>query len=273
MKKTLSIVICLAIGIAAVVYFWQTYRPRQPAPTPVAEKQAIPVPEPGEESGILHPVAEAPAVREEPKPQVGREEPLPALDKSDEQVWKFLSRLFAGEPIERFFIPENFIQRFVVTVDNLPRRDLPASHLPTRPVAGRFLVTGREDALVIDPANYRRYAPIIRLVETVDPKRAVAIYVRFYPLFQQAYVELGYKHGYFNDRLIEVIDHLLDTPEVSDPIRLARPKVYYHYADPELQALSAGRKILIRTGPKNAARLKGILRQYRRELTAASKGN
>lgn len=27
-------------------------------------------------------------------------------------------------------------------------------------------------------------------------------YVRLYPLFQKAYVELGYPNGYFNDRLI-----------------------------------------------------------------------
>lgn len=273
MKKTLFIVICLTIGIVAALYLWQTYQPRQPAPTPAAEKQFIPIPEQGEESGILHPISGTGPTTEEAKPEIDREEPLPALEKSDERIRALLSRLFAGEPVEKFFIPDNFIQRFVVMVDNLPRRDLPVSHLPTRPVAGRFLVTGGEDNLTIDPANYRRYTPFIRLVDAVDPKRAVASYVRFYPLFQQAYEDLGYQHGYFNDRLIEVIDHLLATPEVSGPIALVRPKVYYHYADPELQSLSAGRKILIRTGPENAARIKRLLRQYRQELAAESRRN
>jgi hypothetical protein len=72
------------------------------------------------------------------------------------------------------------------------------------------------------------------------------LYFRYYPLFQQAYRDLGNPDGYFNDRLVEVIDHLLATPDVPEPIRLVRPKVMYEYADPKLQALSSGQKLLIR---------------------------
>ena len=52
-------------------------------------------------------------------------------------------------------------------------------------------------------------------MESVDTGRLAALYVRFYPLFQQAYRDLGYPNGYFNDRLVEVIDHLLVTPEIA----------------------------------------------------------
>ena len=89
-------------------------------------------------------------------------------------------------------------------------------------------------------------------------------------MFQQSYQTLGYPDGYFNDRLIEVIDHLLATPVVKDPIRLIQPKALYLFADPALEALSAGRKILIRTGPTNAERIKKILREYRTLLTTAN---
>jgi hypothetical protein len=37
-----------------------------------------------------------------------------------------------------------------------------------------------------------------------------------------------------------------------------------------MEALSAGRKILIRCGPENAIRIKSILRDYRRELAAGN---
>ena len=37
-----------------------------------------------------------------------------------------------------------------------------------------------------------------------------------------------------------------------------------------MEALSAGRKILIRCGPENAIRVKSILRDYRRELAAGN---
>jgi hypothetical protein len=87
-------------------------------------------------------------------------------------------------------------------------------------------------------------------------------------LFQDAYVALGYPDGYFNDRLVEVIDHLLETPEVNDPIELVRPHVLYEYSDPNLEALSSGQKLLLRMGSDNAARIKGTLRELRVLVTA-----
>ena len=50
----------------------------------------------------------------------------------------------------------------------------------------------------------------------------MALYVRLYPLFQRAYEELGYPGQYFNDRVVEVIDSLLATPNVTEPIKVKR---------------------------------------------------
>ena len=50
-----------------------------------------------------------------------------------------------------------------------------------------------------------------------EPSQAAALYRRLYPLFQQAYAELGYPTGHFNDRLVEVVDHLLAAPEPTQP--------------------------------------------------------
>ncbi|HKE94098.1 MAG TPA: DUF3014 domain-containing protein, partial [Povalibacter sp.] len=97
-----------------------------------------------------------------------------------------------------------------------------------------------------------------------------ALYKHFYPLFQQAYTELGYPDGYFNNRLVEVIDHLLETPEVTGPIRLTQPGVLYQFADPALEERSAGQKLLIRMGSDNAAALKLKLRELRREIAKQS---
>jgi hypothetical protein len=94
--------------------------------------------------------------------------------------------------------------------------------------------------------------------------------VYLYPLFQQAFVELGYPDGYFNDRLIEVIDHLLEAPEPKGPVKLVSPKVLYEFADPELERLSSGQKMMIRVGPENEARLKAKLREIRAAVAAQS---
>jgi hypothetical protein len=133
-------------------------------------------------------------------------------------------------------------------------------------VPGGFGVAGDNDNTTIGAQNALRYRAYIVAMEGVEAKRLVATYVQLYPLFQAAYQELGYPNGYFNDRLIEAIDDMLAAPDVAQP-KLAQPKVLYEFADPALEELSAGRKILVRMGPENAKRVKDKLRAIRRELT------
>jgi hypothetical protein len=93
--------------------------------------------------------------------------------------------------------------------------------------------------------------------------------VHAYPLFQQAYRDLGYPHGYFNDRLVEVIDHLLKAPEPGAPIALVKTDKVYNFADPQLEGLSAGQKLMVRVGPKNEKLIKHKLRVIRAAVTGA----
>jgi hypothetical protein len=118
--------------------------------------------------------------------------------------------------------------------------------------------------------NGVRYAAYVRCADAVDTKKLVDLYARFYPLFQQPYEELGYPKAYFNDRLVSVIDDLLAAPELKDAPRLVQPKVMYEFADAELEALSARRKIMIRMGSANAVRIKAKLRAMRAELVGLS---
>ena len=159
----------------------------------------------------------------------------------------------------RFFRPEALVRHIVATVDNLPRRTYAQRLSPVNPVGGLLATTGKDEGLVLAPENAARYAPWVQLVEKLDARRVVAIYVHYYPLFQQAYVELGYPQGYFNNRLVQVIDHLLAAPAVEGPVRLVVRHVLPEFADPALESESAGRKILFRMGPANAAVVKAKL--------------
>ncbi len=246
-------------GVLAVFYYYQWHSAPPGLPPPAVE---APAPAPKEEPRIRHPIPEAKREVEAPAPK-----PLPALDKSDAALQRTLADLLGRESVQAFFHLEDIVRRLVVTIDNLPRKELPMRYRPLKPVAGKFPTRGKEEALSIHPDNYGRYAPYIRLAEAADTKKLVAVYVHFYTLFQQAYEDIGYPSGYFNDRLVEVIDDLLATPDVQAPVRLVRPKVMYQFADPALEARSAGQKILIRMGGDNAARLKAKLRDLRTELT------
>lgn len=194
------------------------------------------------------------------------EKPLPALDTSDATLRNALHELVPDPSLAALFQTNEFVRHVVATIDNIPRQKIAQRLMPVKPTAGTFIVAGNGDTLAIAPANSARYAPAMRLVARIEPEKAVGLYLHFYPLFQQAYKELGYPKSYFNDRVIEAIDHLLATPDVKGPIRLARPKVLYVYADPALESLSAGQKTLIRMGSENADAIKAKLREIRSEL-------
>ena len=259
--------VIVGVLIAVLVWIFLT-RPDAPvdeqviAPPPAEKAPEAPV--------IQHPVTEKPEDAQVAAPLIAPEEPLPTLKESDMPMADILAKLFAEENLGRFFVLEHFIERFVVMVDNLPRQQLPKTHRPIKQTPGKFLAMGERDQLTIAPANYRRYAPLVSMLSTLNTDQVVAVYKRLYPLFQQAYEGLGCPDAYFNDRLIEVVDHLLETPQVADPVFLTQPKALYLFADPELEALSAGRKILIRAGQENAIRLKSILRDYRKALASGT---
>lgn len=248
-------------GILAGFYYWQQRAARQTSPPPVGS-EAQPTPKTETKPQIRHPI-------EQTQPDEAAT-PLPTLDESEKTVQAALDSLFGAKMVRQFFHVDDFVRRLVVTIDNLPRKQVPLRYVPVNPPARTFLTTGEEDSLVLNPDNYRRYTPYVRLAETLDAKKFAAVYVYYYPLFQQAYEELGYPKRYFNDRLIEVIDDLLATPDVQAPIKLIRPKVMYQFADPQLEARSAGQKIMIRMGSENAARIKAKLQEVRRELTNES---
>lgn len=252
--------VLLAAAGAAAYWYWL----RTPAEPPSTETPvAGPAPQAAPEPAIRHPIEDA---RPEPKEPVAAEVPS-SLEDSDKAVTDALAGLVGRSALERFASLSGFVRRVVATIDNLPRNRAPQRVWPLTPTPGRFETTGGNDAVYISGDNARRYEAAIRVMESADTGKLVALYVQLYPLFQQAYRELGYPNGYFNDRLIEVIDHLLATPDVAGPVRLAKPWVMYEYADAALESRSAGQKTLIRMGPENAARVKAKLREIRRQVT------
>lgn len=190
---------------------------------------------------------------------------LPPLDDSDTAVASALASI--GGDLSSLLIPRQIITRIVTTIDALPRRDgLGSFTLPAHTPKGAFAVGAMDGATVVVGANDARYAPYMQVVDATDPQALVAWYVHAYPLFQQAYRQLGYPKGYFNDRLIMVIDDLLAAPEPAQPPVLVRAEAFYVYSDPALESLSTGQKLLLRVGPGNALRIKAKLRAIRAQL-------
>ena len=253
--KNLIIVAVISLVLAAAIggyFYWQH---AQPKPEPVLA-QAPPPPPPAPPVPEVRQVLAVPAATP----------PLPSLAGSDDFVLDALAGLINNPSLTSLFYTERIVHRIVATIDNLPGRRAPMSVMPVGPVPGKFITTGTADTLSMSSENAARYLPYVKIAEAINPKKLVGLYVRLYPLFQQAYENLGYPKKYFNDRLIVVLDDLLAAPDIKDPVKLVQPKVYYQYADPDLEARSIGQRILMRTGGKNEAIVKTWLHEIRQEL-------
>ncbi len=245
-----AVPIAVVLALGAVLYFGKRHTETEPAIEPIVDAPIATPSAPTEH----HPI-EPPATAE----------PLPPLEQSDEPVQQSLSQVF-GNSLQRFLVPNDIVKRFVVTIDNLPRKKTAAQMWPVKPTDGQLAISGAQEEVTLSESNFERYQPLVRLVTAASTEQLVALYTRFYPLFQQAYVDIGYPEGYFNNRLIEVIDHLLETPELQEPPKLVQPGVFYEFADPSLESRSSGQKLLLRMGNENAAAVKLKLRDLRREI-------
>ena len=256
------LIVLISAGVGVAVWMW--LKNQAPPATPaVARTEESPPPAPTPE--IRHPIEDAQGGAEPYKDA----KPLPALAVSDTTMQNTLADLFGASSLDRIFFTDDILHRFVTTVDNLPRRALPTRYVPVRPTAGPLITAGKDEAMSIGADNAARYTAYVQMADAIDARKLVAVYVHFYPLLQEDYRNLGYPKGYFNDRLVEAIDDMLAAPEVAAPVNLVRPKVVYQYADPDLEARSAGQKIMMRMGSENASRVKAKLREIRSELTSA----
>jgi len=277
MKSFLIIVFILLIAGAGAYYYLQLEEAKNQAPQPEMTKP-LQLPQDAAPE-IQHPITEAPVLFDsnadksaEEMPAVAEtEEPLPSLEESDNKIKEILSEIFGDNLVNQIFTPAGITHRFVVTIDTLPNKKLSNKFRLFSPTPGKFLIQKDSSGnITIDPDNFTRYSTFMQLLNRFDTEQFVKWYTRFYPLIQEAYDALGYnssyKNRYFNDRFVFVIDHLLETPEVIGPVQLVQPKVFYEYADPALERLSAGQKILLRIGPANAEIVKAKLISIRKEL-------
>jgi hypothetical protein len=253
-----AVVLVLLVGAA----WWWLHRPKESLGESVADVpvQADPVAmtEPQAIQHPLEPVEQAPADATD----------APPVD-ADTLAAGELRDVFDGK-LSEWLMPDKLMRRLVATVDNLTHNARVEPLRPLRAPSAPFAVerevvdaAAGTERITISPANAARYDAIVGLLASVDTAKAVAAYRRIYPQLQQGYEDLGYPGRYFNDRVVQVIDHLLETPEPEGPILLEQPKVLYRFADADLESRSAGQKLLLRIGVDHERTVKKKLREIR----------
>lgn len=247
MKKALIPLVVIVV-IGAVGYLvWQKSNVEK-APAPVVEA-------PADEAAEKYPVAASSQVST-----------VHSADEVDQDLQKKAPDVFGQGPGSEVVIFENFVRRFVVAIDNALGKQIPLDLSPLKTAPGEIIVTPQGKDYVISDKNAERYQAYMQLIEKTDLSRAVQYYRQIYPLLQATYKELG-TSKYFNDRVIEVLDSVVATPDVTEPLHLQHPSVRYTFADPQLEALPAIQKIVLRMGPQNEKIIKGKAQDLKQMLT------
>ena len=252
------LVVAIAVAIGVFVYREKQARDAASAGSMEAAPAAVATQTPGHDAiAPLHPV----------DPAAAGSASLPALDQSDDAILAGLLALTSDGALKSLLREDAIVSRMVSTIDALPKQTIGMNVLPLRTPTGRFQVQSSDGMFVESKKNLDRYQTYMYVADRINPQAAAAWYKRNYPLFQQAYRDLG-TGGYFNDRLIEVIDHLLAAPEPKGSLQLIPAKVGYVYANPTYEQLSVGQKFMIRVGSENEAKLKAKLKALREAILA-----
>ena len=267
MKKVIPFLLLILLFAGAAWYsFMKPPEPVSELPPPQIAP-ALPVPQ--QKTPLT---SEDEAVYSEPETGIEVEspplpEPLPVLIESDTEVKQALADIAGAGPLAQYLVMDQVISRVVASIDSLTSRQVPVHINPIRPAEDKFITEAEGDRTILSAQNFARYDGYVALLQNTDAESLVNFYGRYSPLFQQAWEENG-GTGSFNDRLFEVIDDLLETPDVPGPVYLTKYEAVYLFEDPDLEAMTAGQKVLVRMGSVNASVVKEKLMGIRARLNA-----
>jgi len=238
-----------------------------PAPAEVAATTATAG---GVQPAPVDPVPASPPVQHPLDVEAAADPALPPLEDSDAAALESLAGLLGGEGTLAPLLRDHVIARLVGHINLLDKPSMPPTAMAVAPLPGGLQVEAGADGEQIAAANGARYALYVQAFTAVDAEALARAYLRFYPIVQQAYGDLGVRDAYFNDRLVAVIDHLLQTPQPARPLAVTRdPRGRYAFVDPALQARSVGQKALLRL---DLAQQQAVMRQLRALRAAITRG-
>ena len=234
--------LALAAAAAAYVLF------RSPSSEPATV--AAPKPAPAESPQLLQPLGgDAPPIL------------LPPLDESDALVADLVRKLSTHPRVVAWLTTEGLLRNFAVVVLNIAEGKAPSQLLrPLRPSSG-FRVVERNHELLVDPRSDERYTALADAVVSIDAKGSATLYATLRPRIEDAHRELGELNTPFDRTLERALVMLLRTPVPDGPVRVEPRGIGYGFADPQLEALTAAQKQLLRMGPKNARAIQAKLRE------------
>jgi hypothetical protein len=191
---------------------------------------------------------------------------LPPLDASDEFLRRLLAALSANPTLARFLATPSLVRAAALAVVQLGDGRTPATPLQALRPTTRATIAGGGTSGAIDPASYRRWDAATAALVSLPPRDVAQTYVNVKLLFDQAYQELGYSSGDFDQAIVKALGVLRSTPyPATDPVVLQRPG-YLEHQDPALKALLPAQRQFMLLGNDNRRQIMSWLDQLASSL-------
>lgn len=255
-------VVAVIVAVLVVIGIgWYLAREQaEPETTTTAEAPAMQLP--AEEA----PAGEVGVVERDtaPAPQVAVPPPA-SLQDSDAAARSAATDL--AVKLAAWMKPEEQVRKWVLLMDMAADGKVPARNRPLSYPMSAFKAEPGEEAgeYRFVEANYGRAGDLMQVLISIPPQKAAEYYRAWLPLLEEAYADLG-KSDNFDERVHAAIERVLAVDPLATTPELARPNVFYTYADPRLEKATDLEKLMWRLGPDNLARLQNYLREVQAQL-------
>ncbi|MDT8426212.1 MAG: DUF3014 domain-containing protein [Methyloprofundus sp.] len=188
---------------------------------------------------------------------------LPELQDSDAEFKQDVLAISSSKQLKQVIFKEKIISKTIASVNDMAQSlRPPATVLRELKLSQPFMAISRGDKLYISPESYQRYDQLAQAINEIDNQEAIALYKKYLPLFQVVFKEFSYPKEYkVLDIFKAAVGKIIQAPIINERIEVSRPSVYYKFADPKLEKLSALDKQMLRMGPDNTRLIQDKLRE------------
>jgi hypothetical protein len=266
-KQPITLAVIVAtLGVAALGWFL----------SPTSEVEEPPV-------AIIEPVPIVPVVPEvveviEVEPElVAPEEITPVIveppitaDTADEEARRVVDNLNAGKPAAQFVAGDYVVERAVALADHLRRGEVPYTLIPVSRPKQPFKILDDGLRVTIHPDSFERYDPFAQWIDGIDAEALVATYRKFSTVAAGALSAMGVTDVSINEVALAAVTEVISVPNVDLSAELMKQEANWVYVDPELEAMPALHKQIVRMGPINMELVQSKAREIRGALLDAN---
>ena len=184
---------------------------------------------------------------------------LPSLATSDAMLRELVAELSRHPMLARLLATRGLVRSITLAVVQIGDGRTPAQPLAVLRPPTRLDVSATTGQ--VDASSFVRWESVVGALQSLPARDCAQVYVNVKPLFDEAYRELGYPDGDFDQAIAKAIRMLQATPEHTGGLTLLRRDGYFEHEDPALRSLPPVQKQLLLMGPENRARILAWLSQ------------